>query len=89
MQAGKLRNDGSHGNDKCNNGKSPPKHEDKDFKPCCIHGEHSKHLYEECCANPRNQAKLLQTTTSASMKVAIKTTIAAQVATMSWAGALS
>ncbi len=53
----KLRDDGSRRDDKCDNRKSPPVREDKDFKPCCIHGKHAKHSYEECHANPCNQAK--------------------------------
>ncbi len=54
----KLRNDGSCGNNKRDDRKSPPEHEEKDFKPCCIHVKHAKHLYKECRANPRDQAKL-------------------------------
>jgi hypothetical protein len=44
----KLHNNSSHSDDKCDNRKSPPKHKDKDFKPCCIHGKLAKHSYEEC-----------------------------------------
>ncbi len=53
----KLHNDGSRGDDKCDVRMSPHEHEDKDFKPYCIHGKHAKHLYKECHANPHNQAK--------------------------------
>ncbi len=34
----------------------PPEHEGKGFKPCRIHGKHPNHSYEECIANPHNQA---------------------------------
>jgi hypothetical protein len=54
----KLHNDGSLGDDKRDDRKSPPEREDKDFKPCRIHGKHAKHSYEECRANPHKQAKL-------------------------------
>ncbi len=37
------------------NKKGPPPRKDKGFKPCHVHGEYAKHLYEECRANPRNR----------------------------------
>ena len=33
----------------------PPACDNKDFKPCQVHGDHTKHSYKECRANPHNQ----------------------------------
>ena len=35
--------------------KGPPPCKDKGFKPCHVHDEYTKHLYEECRANPCNR----------------------------------
>ncbi len=53
----KLRNDGSHGNNKCNNKKSLPERKDKGFQPWCLHGKHANHSHNKCRANPHNQAR--------------------------------
>ncbi len=42
--------------DKHNNKKSPPEHENKGFKPCCLHGKHTNHSCNECHANLHKQA---------------------------------
>ncbi len=53
----KLHDDGGHNDDKRNNKKSPPERKGKGFKPCHICGKHANHLYKECHANPRSQAR--------------------------------
>ena len=34
--------------------KAPSKQDDKDFRPCHVHGAESKHSYDECRNNPKN-----------------------------------
>ncbi len=50
----KLCDSGGCNNDKQDDKKGPPKHTDKDFKPCHVHVKNNQHLYEGCCANQRN-----------------------------------
>ncbi len=56
MLANQLCNNGGRNDNKCDNKKSPPECKGKGFKPCRIHGKRANHSYEECRANPRNQA---------------------------------
>ena len=37
--------------------KAPTTRNDKDFKPCHVHGTESKHSYGECTRNPKNASK--------------------------------
>ena len=43
--------------DSCGDGKTPTARNDKDFKPCHVHGPKSEHSYDECRHNPKNANK--------------------------------
>jgi hypothetical protein len=81
----KLRGNGSCGNDKSANRKSPPKRKDKDFKPSRIHGKHTNTRTKSAVPTHAIKQNCAQTTTSAGTKVAITMSIATQVARMSCA----
>ena len=43
--------------DSCGDRKAPTAQNDKDFKPCHVHGPKSEHSYDECRHNPKNTNK--------------------------------
>ncbi len=56
----KLPDDSRRSNNNHNSKKSLPECKDKGFQLCHLHGKHTNHLYDECHANPCNQACKLQ-----------------------------
>ncbi len=56
----KLHDNDGHRDNKRNNKKSLPVCKDKGFKPWCLHGKYTYHLYDKCHTNPCNQARKQQ-----------------------------
>ncbi len=85
----KLLDDGGCNNDKQDDKKGPPKHADKDFKPCHVHSKNAQHLYKECVpiwATRKHPLRCAQTTTTSIGTTATTRITATPVAIMSHAG---